>query len=191
MSTGLIRATTSQTQVASPQTNTNTNGFPDEPLLDLLLTNQMLFSEKSAPTDLKEQINAQTEAGAQLFVQNNTGDIIAQTNKFFLGAFSFSMKERTQLLETFNASSIAFFGENARIYNFAGTAVDYAGSRAPRYYQSSLIKMYNDMLRGTLLVERKQVAIMMIANHTIYGYPLTFGSTYDASRDKVASFTMQ
>jgi len=184
-------AITNSEETVETQSNTNELNFPDDSLE--LWAVSSFYSRpivKSAPTDLKESINSTTDAGAQLFVQNEYGAIIAQTDKFFLSGFSFGMKERTQLLETFSAPSISFFGENARIYNFAGSAVDYAGSRAHRFYQSSLIKMYDDVLRGTLLAERGHIAILTILNHTIFGYPLAFQSSYDARRDKLASFTM-
>lgn len=170
---------------------TNVDNFPSESTIDPV--NAFTYKRplsKTAPLDLKEHINATTDAGAQLYVQTIDGAVVAQTNKFFLNAFSFGMKERTQLMETFSAPSIAFFGESVRIYNFAGTAVDYAGSNGPRFYQSSLIKMYNDMLRGTLLVERNQIAIITVLNHTIYGYPIAFQSNYSAQNDKMATFSM-
>lgn len=175
------------------RTNTSLGGFPgvaEIGPLDILLRGTTYA--KTAPVDLKEIIDATTEAGAQLFVQDSKGRIIAQTNKFYLNALNIGSREKTQLLETFGSSSVSFFGESARVYNFQGSAVDYAGSgnTADYYHQSSLIKMYHDVLRGSLLVERKQQAILMVANHTIFGYPLNFQVAYNAQADKIATFTM-
>ena len=74
---------------------------------------------------LREVINDEVEAGAQLFIQNKiTGSIKAQTAKFYLTAMSIPASEKTQLLETFGNSVVSFFGQNAKVYNFGGTCVD-------------------------------------------------------------------
>ena len=165
-----------------------------EPAL-FLLTAEGIPESKEGPSDLAEIINAETEAGARLFVQNTrTNEMKAQTSKFYLTSVQMSYSEKTQLLETFGASVVSFFGEKARVYNFAGTALDYASSdpnnRGKYFHQSSLIKLYNSQLRGSLLVERGDIAILKIANHTISGYPLNFQVQYSAQMDKMANFAM-
>lgn len=150
------------------------------------------LSAKEEPTDLAEKING-TEAGATIIVQNvESGNIKAQTNKFFLSGFSVASQERAQILETFGASALSFFGEKAKIYNLQGTAVDYAGQTNPSqyYHQSSIIKMYNEMMRGTKLVENDNIAVLSVHNHTIYGYPLNMSVTYNSSFQKTATFSM-
>jgi hypothetical protein len=150
------------------------------------------LSAKAEPMDLAEKING-TEAGATIIVQNNeSGNIKAQTNKFFLSGFSVASQERAQILETFGVSALSFFGEKAKIYNLQGTAVDYAGQSNPSqyYHQSSIIKMYDEMMRGTKLVENDNIAVLSVHNHTIYGYPLNLSVSYNASFQKTATFAM-
>jgi len=150
---------------------------------------------KEAPITLAEVINKETESGAQLFVQNKTsGAIKAQTAKFFLTTMQIPASEKTQLLETFGSSVVSFFGAAAKVYNFGGTCVDWASSidnvSGKYFHQSSLIKLYNDLMRGTRLVEYGNIAILKILNHTIYGYPLNLQVQYQAQLDKMANFTM-
>lgn len=150
------------------------------------------LSAKEEPTDLAEKING-TEAGATIIVQNvESGNIKAQTNKFFLSGFSVTSQERAQILETFGASALSFFGEKAKIYNLQGTAVDYAGQTKPSqyYHQSSIIKMYDEMMRGTKLAENDNIAVLSVHNHTIYGYPLNLSVNYNSSFQKTATFSM-
>jgi hypothetical protein len=150
--------------------------------------------EKTSPNNLAEEIENMTDVGAVLMVYSkDPGEVTHRSNKFFLHSLNFTYKEKAQLNETFDSPAISFFGDSIRIYNFAGTAIDYAsesGRAWEHFHQSSLIKMYDDILRGTKLVQNNSIAIMKIMNHTIWGYPLNFRGGYNAAQDKVASFSM-
>ncbi|HNW88106.1 MAG TPA: hypothetical protein PKN48_00455 [Bacteroidales bacterium] len=58
------------------------------------------------------------------------------------------------------------------------------------FWQSSLIHMYEHVLRGTQLVKNNSVALLTVGTHYIYGYPLNLMSVYNAQADKMATFTM-
>lgn len=80
---------------------------------------------KSSPTALAEDFRQGRESGASIYIQNRVdGKIVARTSKFYLQQFSLGLKERSQILETFGAGNISFFGSNVKVYNFAGTALD-------------------------------------------------------------------
>ena len=173
-----------------------TGDFPSHNMTISLLDQITLpeLSPKVQPNDLDEIINSSTEAGATLLVQNIDGKITHRTNKFYLTGFSFAFREKAQLTETLQAPVLSFFGDTIKVYNFRGDAVDYASQdvNAPGkyYYGSSLIKMYNEVLRGTHLVKTGSLAIMKIANHLVFGYPINFQIQQDGNRDKMSSFAM-
>jgi len=191
MGTGLSE----QKNIIDTGTNTKSTTFPqamnkvgrDKNILIPLV-------RKDSPTHLAESINSNNE-GVGAFINVKEGSkIMYQTNKFTLQAFSFNLQERSQILNTFGSSSVSFFGDSARVYNFSGAAVDYRSTRTGReheyFHGSSLIKMYNDVLRGTQLVKNNQIAYITIGNHQVEGYPLSFSSTYSSNSDKIVTFNM-
>jgi hypothetical protein len=81
---------------------------------------------KATPDMLAETLNTAEEAtGAVIFIKHRTeGKILSLTNNFYLTGLSFSYKERTQLLESFNSANVTFFGATAKVYQLQGVAVD-------------------------------------------------------------------
>lgn len=152
---------------------------------------------KIAPNNLASEIRTKANTEAVIMVLDNKSGVIKHiTNKFFLSDMQMSMREKFQLMETFGAANISFFGENARIYSFSANTVDAASqdsgvSRGKYFYQSSILKMYNEVLRGTQLIKKDRIAIIKTNNHLIYGYPLNLNVTYNAIRDPVTTFTLQ
>ena len=107
-----------------------------------------------------------------------------------------SLREKFQLMETFGAANISFFGEAARIYVFTASTIDAPGqdsgeNQGKYYYQSSILKMYNDVLRGSQLMKEKRIAVMKVSNHVISGYPLNLQVVYDAATTPVTQFVLQ
>lgn len=152
-------------------------------------------NRKSGPEDLAEALPGNVNVDATILILDEFGSIRYITDKFVLNGFQMSMKEKFQLLESFGSANISFFGESARVYSFSGMAVDYASSdpnnTGKYFHQSSLIKMYNDVLRGTQLVQNRRIAIMKVMNHLIYGYPINMNVGYSGAGDNVAQFGLQ
>ena len=152
-----------------------------------------LAPEKEAPDDLAEYINhSDIPAGSTIMVVDQEGNKIVRqiTNRFFLSSFNVNYREKAQLVETFGASTVSFFGDSIKVYNFAGNAIDYPSTDNPSrtMQQTSLIKLYDEHLRGTKLIQNKRIGVIKIFNHTVYGYPLNFSSSYNGQRDKMATF---
>lgn len=154
--------------------------------------------EKSAPEALSEYINhSSTKAGATIMVisEEDRSEIKYITNKFYLSSMQMSFSEKAQLTETFGTASISFFNDTVKVYNFAGRTVDYTtdeeGKEASSMQQSSLTQLYDRHLRGTKLVQNRQIALIKVFNHIVYGYPINFNVTYTSQMDKVASFAFQ
>ena len=154
------------------------------------------INTKSAPDSLASEIRTKANTEGVIMILDKAGIIKHITNKFFLSGMQMSMREKFQLMETFGAASLSFFGEAARVYTFNANTVDAPSqdsgiSQGKYYYQSSILKMYNNVLRGSQLIADDNVAVLKINNHLIYGYPLNIQVTYNAARDPVTQFTLQ
>jgi hypothetical protein len=155
----------------------------------------ILTAAKESPTDLAEVINNRAqEIGAVIYILEKDSSIKYVTNDFYLSGVQFAMKERVQILEAFEGVNINFFDESTKVYTFSGVVLEQESSDINRPYkyfqQSSLIKMYNDVLRGTKLVERGAIGVLKVKNHLIYGYPFQFQSQMNSNIDKVANFVL-
>jgi hypothetical protein len=151
---------------------------------------------KSAPDSLASEIRTKANTEAVIMIMDKAGIIKYITNKFFLSTMQISMREKFQLMETFGAASLSFFGESARVYTFAANTVDAPSqdsgiSQGKYYYQSSILKMYNDVLRGSQLIADDRIAVMKTNNHLIYGYPLNIQAVYNSRKDPVTQFSLQ
>ena len=156
-----------------------------------------LLRNKNAPIDLAMDLQNELadEAGAFIFVQErSSGDrkVTAMTNNFWLTSMAMSFKERLQITESFDSSHFMFMGNNIKIYNFSGFSIDGASSNEDDpgglFYQSSLIKMYNEKLRGTMLTKSNEIAVLSVANHVIKGYPTDFAVSYTAEAGNLTQF---
>lgn len=151
---------------------------------------------KTSPDSLANEVNTKANTEAVIMILDKSGVIKYITNKFFLSQMSMAMREKMQLMETFGAANISFFGETARIYVFQANTIDSSStesgiSKGKYYYQSSILKMYNEVLRGTKLIEQDRIAVMKVSNHLIYGYPLNLQVAYSSDGDPITTFTLQ
>ena len=84
-----------------------------------------MSDEKTSPARLAEDLGKGKKAGCVMYIQNRSnGKVVAKTNKFFMQQFAIGLRERSQVLETFGAANVSFFGPQAKVYNFGGTALD-------------------------------------------------------------------
>ncbi len=151
---------------------------------------------KSAPNNLAAEIRTKANTEAVIMIMDSAGTIKHISNKFYLSGMQISMREKFQLMETFGAANISFFGGAARVYTFNANTVDAPSQssgieQGKYYYQSSIIKMYNDVLRGSQLIKDDRIAVIKTNNHLVYGYPLNIQIGYNAARDPVTQFTLQ
>lgn len=148
---------------------------------------------KSAPENLSDVIHTKGNTEAVIMVLEKSGIIKYITNKFFLVGMQMQMREKVQLMETFGAANVSFFGETARVYSFVANTIDASSQssgidRGKYFYQSSILKMYNEVLRGSQLIKEDRIAVLKVVNHLIYGYPINLQINYNASSDPVTSF---
>ena len=153
--------------------------------------------EKPSPYDLDACITKREKAGACLYVVKKTSNywyVEFLNNRFYLTSFRLGLKEKVQIMETFGSAVVSFFGDSVRIYEFGGVALDWLSSdfdnRYKNFQQSGLIHMYNNVIRGTKLVDNDRVAVMTVSNHFVYGYPFNLSVNYTSANEKLAHFTM-
>jgi len=162
------------------------------------LSEQVQLPTKEAPADLDSLITRKEKIGACIYIikkdTNGNWRIEFFNNKFYLSSLSISLKEKAQIAETFDNATVSFFDQKVRIYSFSGTAIDWTTSDPEagykNFYQSGLIHMYNNVLRGTKLVDNDRIAVLSVANHYIYGYPLNLNITYGANTLNLTQFQM-
>lgn len=154
-----------------------------------------LLKDKASPKDLANDINSSGNVGATIYIiDKDSYEILFASNLFYLVGFDFALKERAQVINSLTEPILSFFDDSVRVYSLRAVSVDAGSTESGVTYKnfkhSSLIHLYNNHLRGTSLVKNNQIAVLRVANHTIYGYPLNLNTAYESSQDKVASFTM-
>ena len=155
-----------------------------------------IIQTKSAPDSLANEIRTKANTEAVIMILDKSGGIKHITNKFFLSNMQMSMREKFQLMETFGAANVSFFGEAARVYSFQAKTIDAPSqetgvSQGKYYYQSSILKMYNEVLRASQLIKDDKIAVIKTCNHLIRGYPLNLQVAYNAANDPVTGFNLQ
>ena len=177
---------TEDTVLTDPNTNVNE-------LYPSALTASKTIA-KEQPYNLANTIQGAGNAGALLMVQNvNTGQVTHMTNKFYLQAMDISLKERVQIMETFGKPVASFFGETAKVYNFSGVALEADTTKKSQkgeyFHGTSLLYLYQTYMRGTKLVDGAAIAILQVANHSVYGYPIQFSYRAMGDLDKAIQFS--
>lgn len=153
-----------------------------------------LFRPKEMADTLTEDVTNFYQSGASLFIIDADNNIKYGSNRFYLTSVNISFKERVQLLETLGSSVLSFFGDSVRVYTFGGVALDHPsseeGNESKYFIQSSLMHLYNEKLRGSKLAETNSIAVLKFLNHTIYGYPINYSTSYSGELDKATQFQM-
>lgn len=151
--------------------------------------------DKEGPQNLMAQVNqSSVPSGGTIMVmsQKDKGDIKKITNNLYITNINMSYQEKAQLLETFGASSVSFFGDTIKVYQISGQALDYP-STGPNpqitMHMGALNLLYNNHLRATRLIKDGNIGVIKIFNHLIYGYPMSLKTSYSSSSDKLASFS--
>ena len=158
--------------------------------------NLILNSKSNRVDELANSLQetVRDQIGVFLFIKNiQTSKIEFITNDFWLTSMQFSYKERVQVMEGFNSSNFSFFGDNIRLYNFSAITIDGTSTDefdpGKLYYQSSILKLYSEHLRGTKLMEKNYIAVLVVANHIIEGYPLNLTVAYSADSEPLTQFS--
>ena len=105
------------------QVGDNASSFPPEASVNTVTPPPL--PHKGSPDRLAEDLGSGRKFGAVIYIQNKyDGKITHKTSNFYLQQFAIGLRERSQVLETFGAANVSFFGPQAKVYNFGGTALD-------------------------------------------------------------------
>jgi len=125
------------------------------------------------------------------------GEPTAISNKFFLQSIGEAQQEKSQILETFGEPLVLFFGERTRVYTLRGTFLDAkrvesAGLQDSVVYNwaAGFRKFYDERLRGTVLAEKNEIAILTVNDQVYMGYPTSLTINTDSRNPFTSSFTM-
>lgn len=109
-------------------------------------------------------------------------DYIPAYTKYILESVQESYAERHQIIETFGAAYIAFFGDRPSIFNFSGMLIN---SMNVNWVQDFMF-FYQNFLRGTKAVDLKARIIMTYGGRQVEGYILgTQNQTMAATEEGV------
>ena len=182
---------------------TNQSGLPAVPGGNGPAISQPLVTRSQKPQPIS--ITPQDKTSAVLLVLDEqfnptstaalTGGVAAYSNRFYLTTMVEARKERLQILETFGDAAIFFFDERTKIYNFAGqlleTKTDFLFGSNFYLWGSAFHELYESIARGTELVKNNRIAVLVIDNYLLYGWPINLDMQRDSMNTaKQFSFSM-
>jgi len=134
-------------------------------------------------------IGATIKVGApgKIMIINKKGDVVKETNEFFMQAIGQPKSEKVQLAETFieGNPSIFFFGKRTPTYSFTGKVLNTFSADTDYNWTQRFQYLWDNYLRGTKLVESDNIATMLIDDEMLQGYPVSF-TIQKTSSDGVA-----
>lgn len=136
---------------------------------------------------LQDKSNAQTTLGTRLekFLSDQAYSL--RYSNFMITGCQESRAEKYQIMETFGVPFIFFFGERPRIYQFNGILLNSLDFQ----WRAEFWANYDDVLRGTRLVERNARVLLSWDDITIEGYILQAAASEDSSQPHLVNFNFQ
>lgn len=140
---------------------------------------------------------------AYLLVTNQeTGRVVAATNKFMLTQWQETRIEKVQIMETFDSSTLSWFDEKTKTYSFGGFLLEAEknqtlaeleeGDESYVYlWAQSFRSLWNEKLRGTILVKEGNIATLTVMNNVLIGYPFALNITTTADNPNMTQFGFQ
>lgn len=140
--------------------------------------------------------NVGTGATLLIFSNNFKGAAVEKVSKFILTGVRENRSEKFQIFETFGAPVIFFFDEKTKIYNITGVLAEGDHStgwglfeKDSESWAGEFRKYWESTLRGTKLVQNKQIAVLSYLDNIIHGYPVNLSVETDANNPFMVSFS--
>lgn len=140
---------------------------------------------------------------ATIFISSKESVDNIKGNKFtsfILQGMSQIKTEKVQLSETFieNNPAIFFFGNKINTYSFTGKLITAIDSNVldqnpelnPYDWSTLFQKYWDDNLRGTKLVEKRQIANMVVDGELLQGYPINLNIQKNSMDPVASTFSM-
>jgi hypothetical protein len=104
--------------------------------------------------------------------------------QFIVSQFSISHKERMQLVETNSDYQALFFGKKPEILQISGILKNTVDNP----WTINMIFFWDNLMRGTTLVENGYICQLFIDGELFEGYPFSFDRSKVAGSDNVTNF---
>lgn len=108
-------------------------------------------------------------------------------SNFVLQSAQETRQEKYQIMETFGIPFIFFFGERPRIYNFSGMFINSLDFN----WRSEFWANYDQVLRGTRLVERNARVVLSWDDIIVEGYILQAAAQENSMQPHLINFNFQ
>jgi hypothetical protein len=106
---------------------------------------------------------------------------------FLISGVQESRQEKYQLMETFGVPYIFFFGERPRVYQYSGVLLNSLDFQ----WRNEFWANYDEVLRGTRLVDRNARVVLTIDDVVVEGYILQASATEDSQTKELVQFNFQ
>jgi hypothetical protein len=151
-------------------------------------------NSKGSPHNLQESFKNEEYYRGAILVTDSSNKIYSIFDALILSQMNFAFKERADIMETFGAATVSFFGDTVPVYQFSGTLVEYfseTDTTHHAFHGSSFQNYYNTEIRGSVLSKKKRIAVLKLMNHAIYGYPISLSISHNSGLDKAVQFSLQ
>lgn len=107
-------------------------------------------------------------------------------SRFFLQSVSEAESEKYQIVETFNAFYVFFYGKRPPIYRFSGTLLN----DDHQNWMNDFRDLYENFLRGTSASEINATVTISYDKRAVSGYLLSLAINQEGANDKGVPFTV-
>lgn len=128
----------------------------------------------------------ETETIATISVATDTEIILSNYSQFFLLSVSEGDQEKYQVVETFTAYYVFFFGRRPPVYRFSGMLLNDQQFN----WMNDFRYTYNNLMRGTAAAEIGARVIISYDKRVVSCFPLSLNISQDAQTDKGVPFSM-
>ena len=185
----------------------NVPGFEQIPTTSVVSPNVFL-----PPNTRTMQLVLEESPAVILILDLTTGSAVFSSNKFILQSISRPKTEKFQIQETFGNSKLFFFGDRTKIYTIQGQLLEAVNTTDPPLTQpgttdanggtavmqdymqfkwlSAFQTFYDTQLRGSLLAENNQIAMLYAEGVLMKGYPIQLTTVRDGAQEFLAQFQM-
>lgn len=132
--------------------------------------------------DLQKQLSKVATTGG-----NFIGNVVSSYSRFFLQNVTEQDQEKMQVVETFTAFYVFFYGRRPRVYNYTGLLMNDPNHK----WTNDLSFFYENFFRGTKAVEINAQAVISYDGKLVSGFLINLAMQRDAMSPKGVPFSFQ
>ena len=133
-------------------------------------------------------LNTKTTPMKQVFPKANSQPGITETKykQFILSSVNTGSAERMQIVETSQEFQVLFYGKKPEMLNLSGVLKNTVDNP----WTANVVFLWDEMMRGTALVEAGNIMELYIDGDVYRGYPFNFNRSKISPTDFIVSFSM-